>query len=145
MPEAYFSNYNPPLEGSLADAQWSPSVVVDPIQPAQVTIGIGSAVPLRRQTEILSAIKLLANGIRERNLLEEQFRGVSMITAVSIDNITTSNRRTASTAATANVTNSDVFISMGETATAHSHVVMLDTAFDVLTDVLLENMKNQQN
>ncbi len=143
MPQVTIPNYNPPIEGSRADAVYASVTVADPIAPTEVKIGVGANVPLRRQSEIVSAIKFLANGIRDRNLLEGPFNGADLITAVNIDNITFNNRRTASSAAAASVTDDDVFISMGLTATGYPHVLPLDTAVETMTKVLLESLKDQ--
>lgn len=145
MPEVKFTNYNPPIEGSRADAVYAAVAVADPIVATELKIGIGANVPLRRQTEIVSALKFLAAGLRSRNLLEDGgFKGANLITAVNIDSITFNNRRTASSAVNVSLTDTDVFISMGQVATSYPYVVPLDTAIEVLTEVLIENLKDQQ-
>jgi len=140
MPQVTIA-YNPPLEGALSKIVYA-DTEVEPTA-GELTVIVGAAVPLRRQTEIFNAIKFLANGIRERNLLEEQFRNLPLVTAVSIDAITANNRRTSSTFAGSTVVDTDIVIAMGLDATDHSHVLMLDTAIEAMADVLLENFKDQ--
>jgi len=140
MPQVTIT-YNPPLEGALSKIVYA-NTQVEPLD-TELTIIVGAAVPLRRQTEIISAIKMLANGIRDRNLLEDQFKGLALVTAVSINSITANNRRTSSTFVGSSVVDTDIVIAMGLTATDHQHVLMLDTAIDAMSDVLLENFKDQ--
>lgn len=141
MPQVTIPNYNPPLEGSRSAAVYADTELAAGL--TEVNIIIGALVPLRRQTEIFAAIDLLANGIRDRNLLEDQFSGAALVTAVNIDAITSTNRRTASDLITASFADTDVAISMGATATGAQHKVMLDTAIETMKKVLLETFKNQ--
>lgn len=141
MPQVIVPNYNPPLEGSRAAITYLNTETEAGL--TEVKIIIGASVPLRRQTEIFSAIDFLANGIRDRNLLDTQFLGAAMTTAVNIDNITASNRRTASDLTLVAFAPTDVAIAMGATATGSQHKVMLDTAIEMMKNVLLETFKNQ--
>lgn len=143
MSQVTLPNYNPPLEGARSKLVYASVAASSPIVATEVKIGVGANIPLRRQTEIVNAIRFLAAGIRERNLLEDQFKGADLITAVNIDSITYNNRRTASSDVAASVTADDVFLSMGSTATGNDFVVMLDTAVDQMIDILLENIKDQ--
>ena len=141
MPQVTVPAYNPPLEGARA------AIVYEATEteagPTEVKVVIGTGVPLRRQTEIFNAIDFLKNGIRERNLLDSQFRGFPLATAVNIDNITTANRRTASDLALVGFGPTDIGIAMGDTATNYPQVVMLETAIEMLKNILVENIKDQ--
>lgn len=144
MPQVTLPEYNPPLEGARSKLVYASVTSSSPIVATEVKIGIGANVPLRRQNEIVNAFRFLLHGIRERRLLEDGgFKGADLITAVNINSITAANRRTASTDAAASVTDDDVFLSMGATATGNDFVVMLDTAVEMMLNVLLENLKDQ--
>lgn len=146
MPQVSIPNYNPPLEGARSRLVYSSTVQIDGVTPVganEVAICIGDSIPLRRQSEIVSAVKFLAAGIRERNLLEAQFKGALLYTSVGIDRITNAGRKTSSTIGDVDTTGTDVFIAMGAGATDQDYVVMLETAFDQMIDILLENLKDQ--
>ena len=132
--------YSPPMEGSRADAVYS-NTVADPADTA-ISIMVGSAVPLRRQTEIISAINFLMSGFRDRNLLDGSFAGASCVSTVNINAISASNRRTSSTLAGNTAATTDVSIGIGATAN-NGYTTMVETAFEVLKKVLLENIKDQ--
>ena len=131
--------FSPTHEGSRADAVYS-NTVADPAGTA-VSIMVGSAVPLRRQTEIMSAINFLQSGWRDRNLLDGSFAGVACVATVNINAITANNRRTSSTLAGNTAATTDVSIGIGVTAN-NGYTTMVETAFEVLKKVLLENIKN---
>lgn len=141
MPQVTVPNYNPPLEGARSKLVYEDAETEAASTEVKVVIGLG--VPLRRQTEIMAAIDFLLNGIRDRNLLESQFKGSPLATAVNIDRITTADRRTASDLSLVNFAPTDIGIAMGDVATNQQHVVMLDTAIEMCKNVLLENFKNQ--
>jgi hypothetical protein len=147
MPQVTVPSYNPPIEGSRSAITYSATVVIADPTPAvgatEVAVCVGDSIPLRRQTEIVSAIKFLVNGIRDRKLLDPQFKGALLYTSVPIDRITEAARKTASDIALVDTGVTDVFIAMGATASDKQHVLPLDTAFDQMIDVLLENIKDQ--
>ena len=132
--------YSPTMEGSRADAVYS-DTEADPAGDA-ISIIVGSAVPLRRQTEIISAINFLESGWRDRNLLDGSFAGAACVSSVNINAITPTNRRTSSTLAGNTATTTDVSIGIGVTAN-NGYTTMVETAFEVLKKVLLENIKDQ--
>lgn len=146
MPQVTLPNYNPPIEGKTAVLEYSSTVLINagaPVGATAVAICVGDSIPLRRQTEIVSAIKFLANGIRNRNLLDPAFKGLLLYTSVPIDRITLNGRKTASDISLVDVGDTDVFIAMGDTATDKQHVLPLDTALETMIDVLIENLKDQ--
>ena len=108
-----------PADGTIKKDVVISTPLVDPTSN-EIWVGIGADVPTRRGTEILSAIALLASGVRDRNLIEygsPDFAASTMVTAVSIDNITTTNRRTAADLATAVAAADDVVLAMGDAVT----------------------------
>ena len=105
----------------------------------EVAVYFGSAVSVHRQVEILGAWEMLWNGVRDRNLLDNQFFGNTLYSGVSIDSITEANRRTASSVASFNA--DDVMIGIDDTVSAalRGATVMYESAFEVLREKALED------
>jgi hypothetical protein len=133
-------NYMPAREGAKSKITFANTT--GEASANEVKIVVGASVSLRRQTEICAAIDMLANGIRDRKLLEAQFNGVGLATVVSIDEITSANRRTSATLTGSSFAATDVGICIGTTASIQ-HRVALDTAIQNLKSRLLEELKDQ--
>lgn len=92
-----------------------------------------------RQNEIISAWKWLYNGIRDRNLLDDQFAGAVLYTAVPLGETVSPKRKTSSVFADIAAGDAGLGISV-ETATLfHGAVIPLETAFRKLYNVALES------
>ena len=104
----------------------------------EVAIYFGASVSPHRQVEIMGAWAMLWNGIRDRNLLDNQFFGAVVYSGVSIDSITEANRRTESSVASFNA--DDVMIGIDDTVTAalRGATVMYESAFESLRDNALQ-------
>jgi len=102
----------------------------------QIWVGFGTTVATRRGTEIVSAMKFLIAGIRDRNL--SGFGGAALVSAVNIDIITLANRRTSSSLAVSTVADPDVVIAFGEGITALGYTVMHETDFEQLIRAVQE-------
>lgn len=129
-----------PTKGSIKKDVVISTPLVDPTTN-EIWVGFGSTVPTRRGTEITNAINFLASGIRDRNLIDRgapDFMGASLITAVGIDNVTTSDRRTSGTLAEASVVDDDVVIGMGQTVTGLTYTVMHEAAIEQLIRAVQE-------
>lgn len=114
--------------------------LVDPTAN-QVWAGFGTTVPTRRGNEIVNGITYLINGVRDRKLLEAgvpDFKGNSLVSAVSIDAIQDSNRRTASGIIAVVVLDDDLVIGIGDAVTALQYRNLLDNAFEVVLRALQE-------
>jgi len=104
--------------------------------PDDISLYIGDDVPLYRQSEIKNAWKWLYEGVKSRNLLDDQFKGSLLYTAVDINAITINNRRT-STELTP-YTDSDVIIGIGANVTALGDTNILEAAFQQLIEFAAE-------
>lgn len=147
MPQVTLPNYNPPIEGARSAFVYSPTALIDGalavVGATEVAIVVEDTLTLRRQNEIVSALRFLQNGIRDRNLLDDQFKGFALYTTVPLDRITSSARLTASDNTAVGFGTGVLAIAMGATATDKQHVGPLDTAIDQMIDILLENIKDQ--
>jgi hypothetical protein len=142
MPQAIIPAYNPPIEGSRSAATYADTEV--DAGADDITLIVDDAVSLRRQTEIFNGLKLLVNYVRDNRLLEDGgFSGSAMTLAVNIDAATYPKVRTGADLLAVSFAAGDLALAMGATATGKQHVMPLDTAFDTLMDVLLENFKDQ--
>ena len=95
----------------------------------------------------MSAFAFLESGFRDRNLLDRPigdggFKDASCVSSVNINSITANNRRTSGTLAGNTATTSDISIGIGVTANL-GYTTMVETGFEVLKKVLLENIKDQ--
>ena len=104
----------------------------------EIWVGFGTDVATYRGTEIVNAMKFLMSGIRDRNLLDAQFKDSALVTACSIDGITANNRRTSSDLATSVVADADVVIAMGTFVTATPYKVMHETHYEQLIRAVQE-------
>jgi hypothetical protein len=107
----------------------------------QLWVGLATDVPTRRGTEIISAIDFLSSGIRDRHLIDygsPDFLASVMVTAVSIDAITESNRRTSATLLGVTPTPLDIMIGMGDVVTAAGYKVMHEAALEQLKRAVIE-------
>ena len=129
------ANYTPSLDPNSFSAD-AASVVIATINDFNIILG--SQVSLARQTEICAAVDLLRNGLFERGL--QDFGGLPIFTCVSIDNITTTNRCTSSTAANSNFGADDVAISAGNNVTATGKRQMLWQGINDLKFYLVEQL-----
>ena len=103
---------------------------------SQISLYIGDAVPEYRQSEIKNAWKWLYEGIKSRNLLDDQFKGSLLYTAADINAITINNRRT-STELTP-YTDTDVIIGIGANVTALGDTNILEAAIQQLIEFAAE-------
>jgi len=116
------------------------ATLLDPLAN-QIYVGFGTTVPTRRGTEILSAIRFLSSGIRDRNLIDRpspDFLNASMVTMCDIDSQTIGNRRTSGDLATAVVTDNDVVIGMAQGVTEFGYKVMHETYIEQLMRAVQE-------
>ena len=91
-------------------------------------------VPTYRQLEISDGWEWLWAGIRDRNLLDDQFAAAVLYTMVDIDQLTTENRRTSSVFA--EILANDIAIGIGINVTTlfHGAVIPLDSTILKLRD-----------
>jgi hypothetical protein len=141
MAEVQFTlDYSPvPGENVKKDVVIS-ALLVEPTAN-QLWVGLATGVPTRRGTEIISAIDFLSAGIRDRHLIDygsPDFLASVMVTAVSIDDITESNRRTSATLLGVTPTPLDIMIGMGDTVTAKGYTVMHETHLEQLKRAVIE-------
>ena len=106
-----------------------------------VSVQITDTVELRRGNEIVNTMEWLLNGVKDRNLIDygsPDFKGSALVTAVLLDDRTTSNRRTAADSATAVVANGDIVLTMGANVTDLGNIVIIATAFEQLRRAVQE-------
>ena len=134
MAEQHFVvTLTPGLDISKQDITVS-GTVADPVAN-QVGVGFGAGVRTGRGSEIVNAMEWLLNGVRDRNLLEDgspDFNGADLVTAVSVDAIGVSDRRTSSSLAGSTFAAGDIVLTMGLTTTALQHRNIIDNAFEML-------------
>ena len=124
---------------------WKPGIIEtipDPIASpiaTQIVVGYGAAVEPHRQLEIINGWKWLWEGVRDRNLLDAQFKGAILISGAPINSLTALNRKTSST--TLDFGADDVFIALGVGVTAHRFgaTQILDSGFQMLREFAKEN------
>lgn len=107
-----------------------------PVGVDDICIRTGTLNGTTRQNEVLSAVEWLADGVRDRNLLDDQFKGAALYTWVDIDRITANGRQTDSTGPLADT--ADIVLAMGLNVTDTGQLLYIDTAIDVLIDVAME-------
>jgi len=116
------------------------AVTTTPVEVAadEVAIYALAGVDLYRQNEIVNGWKWLFNGIRDRNLLDDQFNGVKCYSYSDINYLTEPDRRTSS--ALIDLGTDDIGVGIGEDVTAlfHSSSTPLLSAFTDLIDAALE-------
>jgi len=103
----------------------------------EISVYIGNNVSEARQVEFVAAWRWLYNGVRERNLLDAQFKGFILYTGASIDSLTTTDRRTESTIAS--FTDDDVVLGIGSAVTGLGERVDIAEAFKALGNFALES------
>ncbi len=114
--------------------------LVDPTAN-EVWVGIGDAVSTRRGNEIVNSIRKLMDGVMDRKLLDDTaFKGAELVTAVSIDEQTVSDRRTASSLVTAVVADADVVLAMGDSVTVLGMRNITDNAVNILLRAVQEHL-----
>jgi len=98
-------------------------------------------VGLYRNLEIVSGWGFLWNGVRDRNLLDDQFSGSKLYSGTNINKKGENDRRTASVIASFDA--DDIVIALGATVTGSikGAVIPLQSAFETLTDAALEWLK----
>jgi hypothetical protein len=129
------ANYTPSLDPNSFSVD-AASVVIATIDDFNIILG--ADVSLARQTEICAAVDLLRNGLFERGL--QSFAGQPIFTCVSIDNITTTNRRTSSSEAGSSFAADDVAVSAGANVTATGKRQMLWQGINDLKFYLVEQL-----
>lgn len=101
-----------------------------------ISLYIGDTVSPARQVEIVDGWKWLYQGVRDRNLLDAQFKGAVLYTASDINKMTTADRRTSSDLVT--YTDNDVILAIGAGVTALGEHVAIEEAFRILRHFALE-------
>jgi hypothetical protein len=114
--------------------------LVDPTTN-QIWVGFGTTVPTRRGTEIATGLRWLVDGIKDRNLIDRDspdFKGSIIVSAVSIDQKTESDRRTSSGLVSASAADIDLVVAMGVSVTTLEYRNIIDNAFEVLIRAVQE-------
>jgi hypothetical protein len=141
MAEAQFTlDYSPAPGDNVKKDVVITAAVLDPAA-TEVYVAIATNVATRRGTEIISAIDFLSAGIRDRHLIDygsPDFLASVMVTAVSINAITESNRRTSATLLGVTPTPLDIMIGMGDVVTAAGYKVMHEAALEQLKRAVIE-------
>lgn len=88
----------------------------------------------QRQLEIDNGWRWLWNGVRDRNLLDIQFNGALLYTAVPLDNIVAAGRKTSSQFLDVEAGDIGLGISAETTALFRGAVTPLEVAFQQLRD-----------
>lgn len=125
-------------EGSRSGATYT-NATSNPA-PDGLGIHVGSAISLRRQTEIISAIDLLLSHLRNRAVdLEDP---ATVVAAVNINKIAANNVRFNVGLAEVTFGTSDVAVSI-DAGVNLGYISPMNTAFETMKKVLLENIKDQ--
>ena len=129
-------DYSPTNEGLKKDVVVSTSIA----EPGanEIYVAFGDGVGQHRMNEIRNGLKWLDAGISERNLLDDAFNGVALVTAADINSLTASNRRTSSSTTASSVAADDIVIGMGATVTANGQVGMQREAVNTLINAVQE-------
>ena len=118
------------------------TVVTEPVAlPAadEIVIARGDLVHPSRGVEIINGWKWLWHGVRERNLLDVQFLGATLVTSVSIESITSLDRRTSSDLVS--TTDTDITLMIGSGITGAGRVgatQLLDSGFRMMREFAKE-------
>ena len=115
-----------------------PDPIASPIAD-QIVVGYGVAVEPHRQLEIINGWEWLWAGVRDRNLLDDQFHGAILITGSPINSLVEASRKTSSS--TLDFGADDVFIALGVGVTSHRFgaTQILDSGFRMLREYAKEN------
>lgn len=91
-----------------------------------------------RQVEIVTGWQFLYNGIRDRNLIDVQFKGAQLYSATNINKKGENDRRTASVLTS--FTAEDIVVGIGSTVTGGvgGAIVSLQSAFEKLAEAAKE-------
>jgi hypothetical protein len=103
----------------------------------QIGIHIADAVDISRRNEITEGWRWLWNGVRDRALLDIQFRDLPLASGVPVNDISIPARKTASDP-TLVVADGDILISMGSGVTDNGATEKLESAFSQLRGVAKE-------
>ena len=110
------------------------------VEPAadEIAVYIGDNVPTRIQQAVtFNAWRWLWNGVKNRNLLDDQFKGAQLVTGSHFEFLSEQDRRTASNIAF--FSEDDIMIGMGADVTDLGDKVYIEAAFAQLRDFALEN------
>jgi hypothetical protein len=112
------------------------SGTIDAVATNAIAIYSGATVPVYRQLEVFNAWKRAWDGARDRNIMQ-QFAGI-WYSGYDVDHIDENSRITDSDFALFG--DNDIFIGMSADVCIgyHDAVTMIDTGFDVLRNVALE-------
>jgi hypothetical protein len=131
----------------VADGQIDPATIVVsdtiiPVPNGRIAIYAGSTVESHRFMEMQNGWSMLWRGVRDRNLLNAQFKGSVLYSGVDVNSCTENNRRTASVVTS--FTNNDVIIGIAPDVSNNfsGAVLQLDVAFEKLRDVAKEQVFN---
>jgi hypothetical protein len=103
-----------------------------------INIYLGDDVDLGRMVEYSDGWTWLVNGVRERNLLDDQFKGSALYSQAPINRLTTPGRTTSSDFA--DITVDSVGIGIGVNVSTAGMTAMLTAAFQQLRDHALERI-----
>lgn len=133
--QQWISIYMPRQETVKQECVSTPIVLETP--PDDISLYIGAnIVGTARGVEIVNAWRFLFNGIKDRNLLDDQFKGALLYTYVDINDITANNRRTSSDLT--GVTSDDVVIGLGLNVTAKGQTQSLASGVERLIEYAME-------
>ena len=130
----------------LPDRQgWKPGTIVsvpDPVASVvsdQILIGYGPLVEPHRQLEMINGWKWLWAGVRDRNLLDDQFHGAILLTGAPINSLVDASRKTSSI--TDDFNDDDIFLAIGVDITSDRFgaTQILDSGFQMLREYAKEN------
>ena len=115
------------------------SEIIIGVSANNMAIYAGADVGLYRQLEMVTGWNFLWNGIRDRSLMDVQFKGSVLYTGTDIDKKGEFDRRTESVVAS--FTDNDIIVGIGPGATEEfaGAVLPLDSALEQLIQVARES------
>ena len=144
MPQVTIPDFSTFNSSNRATAVYADTEAVE-VSTDDITVIIGSAVPLWRQRDIFSAIHMLTKGLKNRALLSGEFFGAAVFTTVSVNDISIANRRTSTTSVAASFDDTvDIAIAIGAAAN-QGYTVPLTNAIGLAGNILLEEFKDQDS
>jgi hypothetical protein len=113
------------------------SGVIDAVDDNGIAVYQGATVADYRQVDIINAWRMLWNGIRDRDIMQ-QFAGV-VYSGVDVEHIDKNSRITSATFG--DFGDNDIFIGIGQLVVAEffDYTVIIETVFQQLRDTALED------
>ena len=120
--------------GQSSEVKKDVTIAADMLDPTddQIFVGWGTTVATRRGNEIINALERLLDGVRDRNLLNADYQGAALVSAINIDILQISDRRTSSSVAASTVADPDIVLGMGANVTALGHTNIIDNVCEQL-------------